>query len=129
MTKWLMMSSALIMGGVGALCSLMPQEVLHWTGASASVQETLLVQVLGALYFGFAMINWMGKSNLIGGIFGRPVAFGNFAHFGVAALAITKVALIYPGNIVIWLTATTYALFAFLFGFIIFRHPSLRQCA
>tara|TARA_R110000850_G_scaffold18873_9_gene57913 strand:+ start:969 stop:1307 length:339 start_codon:yes stop_codon:yes gene_type:complete len=39
-----------------------------------------LLQILGALYFGFGMLNWMNKGRPIGGIYNRPVAIANLSH-------------------------------------------------
>ena len=50
----------------------------------------MLVQLAGALYVGFAMVNWMAKGNLLGGIYNRAVAMGNFADFGIGAIVLVK---------------------------------------
>ena len=47
-------------------------------------------QACGVLYLGFAILNWMAKDDLIGGIYSRPVAMGNFLHFFTIAMALVK---------------------------------------
>lgn len=128
MTKWLMTASAAVMAGAGVVLILMPQEILQWQGESASFREILLVQLAGTLYFAFAMINWMGKSNLIGGVFGRSVAFGNLTHFAVGALTLLKATNAHPDVAALWVITAVYTLFAILFAFVIFRNPGLQQC-
>src|SRR5688500_19534319 len=93
-TKLLMIVSAIILGLTGLILSFFPQEVSTYFGFNQS--PPILLQVLGALYFGFAMINWTGKAHLIGGIYSRPVAIGNFTHFIIGALALIE--LTYNGT-------------------------------
>ena len=60
-TRLLMISSAAVMLLLGALLTFAPREVLVWTGSQASSLLILAVQALGALYLGFAALNWMAK--------------------------------------------------------------------
>ncbi|GGK87891.1 hypothetical protein GCM10011405_39560 [Rufibacter glacialis] len=116
-----MLASAIFMALLGGISSFMPQEVLLYLGSEATGLGPLLVQLLGALYLGFAILNWMAKGILIGGIYARPVALGNLMHFLVGALALLKAAQ--AGGQVLWPLAVVYGLFALLFGMISFRHP------
>ena len=72
------------MGVTGIILSFIPQEVSHFLSLTESTP--IVFQILGALYFGFAMLNWTAKANLIGGIYSRPVAIGNFTHFLIGGL-------------------------------------------
>lgn len=122
-TKTLMSVSAVIMGAAGIAMSFAPDEILSGVGVTAIVPvERLLVQLAGAMYFGFAMINWTAKANLIGGIYSRPVAIGNFAHFVVGALALSKGYFNAKENTVLMGTIA-YVVFAILFGMVLFTHP------
>ena len=90
-----MTASALVMGALGLAATFLPQEIAAYLGASTTLP--LLIQILGALYLGFAMLNWMARTSLIGGIYSRPVASGNLVHFVVGALALAKAhSPIYP---------------------------------
>ncbi|KAA6430275.1 hypothetical protein ACD591_19205 [Rufibacter glacialis] len=120
-TRLVMLASAIFMALLGGISSFMPQEVLLYLGSEATGLGPLLVQLLGALYLGFAILNWMAKGILIGGIYARPVALGNLMHFLVGALALLKAAQ--AGGQVLWPLAVVYGLFALLFGMISFRHP------
>lgn len=82
-TKLLMISSALLMATGGVLLQFIPHEILNYFGADSSGINPLFIQMTGALYLGFAMMNWMAKTVMIGGIYARPLAIGNFAHFTV----------------------------------------------
>ena len=82
-TKLLMSASAVVLGAIGIILTFMPEEVSR---VLMLVGSPILFQLLGTLYFAFAMLNWTAKGNLIGGSYSRPVALGNFAHFMVALL-------------------------------------------
>lgn len=122
-TKLLMISSALTMGIVGIFLEFIPQEVLNYFGSQPTGISTLLMQLTGALYLGFAMMNWMAKTVLIGGIYARPLAMGNFVHFIVGALALLKYGYSASTSVTVWLMAIIYSLLAILFGVVFFRHP------
>jgi len=83
----------------------------------------LFVQLISALYLGFAMINWMAKTVLIGGIYARPLTIGNFEHFTVGVFALLKYAHAGQSLWTVWIIAMIYSLFAILFGIILFTHP------
>ena len=120
-TKVLMIISAIILGVTGIALSFLPQEVSHFLNFSESTP--IVFQVLGAVYFGFAMLNWTAKANLIGGIYSRPVAIGNFTHFVIGALALIKLLLHNTNYISLWLCTITYLIFSVLFGYILFTNP------
>ncbi len=123
-TKLLMSVSAVTLGAAGIMFSFLPEEIASYM--SMNEASAILLQVLGALYFGFAMINWTAKANLIGGIYSRPVALGNLAHFMIAALALAKYAFNSTGHSYFWVAAFAYAVFAILFGYVFFTTPALQ---
>lgn len=123
-TKLVMTLSAAILGLAGIALTFLPAEILTGLAISPSKPQEYLLQIIGALYFAFAMLNWMTKSSLIGGIYNRPVAVANFTHFVIVALAMVKGVISNPG-LPVGILATTliYSIFAVLFGIILFRHP------
>ena len=90
-TKLLMGVSAGFLGLLGIALSFIPQEILTFFKLQVTQLSTLFLQIIGALYMGFAMLNWMSKASLIGGIYNRPVAIANVMHFTVVALALVKI--------------------------------------
>lgn len=123
-TKIVMTASAIILGLTGIILTFMPMELLHYINFETSKSAQVLIQILGALYFSFAMLNWMTKTTTIGGIYNRPIAVANFTHFTVAGLALIKGLLSSPGlQNTAWIIAIIYAIFALSFGIILFRHP------
>jgi hypothetical protein len=123
-TKYLMTASAIFLGTAGILLTFIPEEILKSFGLEATKPLQLLVQIIGALYFGFGMLNWMTKSSLIGGIYNRPIAVANFTHFFIAGLALIKGLIsgpVLPTTILV--SGIVYFIFAVLFGITLFRHP------
>ena len=121
-TKFLMTISAIILGATGIILTFIPQEVSRYLNLTESTP--ILLQILGALYFGFAMLNWTAKANLIGGIYSSPVAIGNFTHFLFGGLALIKLVLNDTNRTCIWTCAILYLIFALLFGYVLFNNPS-----
>lgn len=122
-TRLVMAASALVLGALGLSATFLPQEIAAYLGVPAEGALPLLIQVLGALYFAFAMQNWTAKDSLIGGIYNRPIALANLVHFVVGALALAKGAFAHPADTVIIAFAVVYALFAIAFGMIFFTSP------
>jgi uncharacterized membrane protein len=58
-TKLLMILNAIFMAGLGACASFLPQEIASHFGSRANSQAVLLLQIVGALYLGFAILNLM----------------------------------------------------------------------
>jgi hypothetical protein len=119
-TRLLMRASSILMGALGVSAIFAPQEIIVYAGGPPSVVGNLVIEIAGALYFGFAVLNWMAQANLIGGIYSRPVAMGNFAHFFVAALALLKAVLAGERTMPAVVTAAAYTAFAVLFTFVLF---------
>jgi len=127
-TKIVMTTCSIVMGLTGISLSFVPLEIMGCLGLESSKSLLFLLQILGALYFGFAMLNWMTKSSLIGAIYNRPIAIANFSHFLIAGLALTKGVLTNPGlPLVIQIAAGVYIVFAVSFGIILFRHPVVQK--
>ena len=123
-TKSLMTLSAMILALIGISLILLPNEILDYFELSVSETLQLLMQIIGSLYFALAILNWMSKESLIGGIYGRPIAMANLTHFVIAGLALIKGILANPSlSYVIWSIAIIYSIFAIFFGIVAFRHP------
>lgn len=125
-----MTSSAVTLALIGFTLTFLPAEVSEHIGpGTSSKPPALFLQILGALYFGFAMLNWMARQSVIGGIYNKPTAISNFAHFFIGAMALVKGVTNSSLPYVFVLLAIWYSLFAVLFGIVTFRHPSTSQKA
>ena len=117
-----MAASALVLGIAGAAGLFLPQEIIAAIGAPATGIFPALIQLYAALLLGFAMINWMAKGSLIGGIYNRPVLVGNTAHFTIGAITLVK--LVVRDSTPPMIVATTiYVIFAIGFGMLMFGSP------
>lgn len=122
-TKLLLSASAIVLGASGIAASFAPQEILDAAGVAPAAVTAIVVQLLGAAWFAFAMVNWSARGSLIGGIYNRPVAIGNLTHFVIGALALAKVVLAGEHHVVVIVAAAIYALFAIAFALVFFSSP------
>ena len=118
-SRLLMSVTAALLAAGGLACSFAPQELLALVGAPAPPGLVLGVQALGAAWLGFALLDWNARGAPFGGIYGRPVALGNFLHFAVIALALAKAAFAVPTLAMLGTTAIAAAL-VIAFGAVIF---------
>ncbi len=105
---------------VGLVTSFAPEDVLRQHGSTPDNATLLLVQMMGAIYLGFALLNWMARGVLIGGIYARPVAMGNFLHFAMIGVMLAKAAIVHA-VVPLALSAAVYCFFAAWFGIVLFR--------
>ena len=91
-TKLIMSVSAVFLVLISLSLTFAPDNVMHAFGVADSPVVRLVFQLLGALYFAFAMLNWMAKGAHIGGIYNRPIAIANVSHFFIGGMALIKAA-------------------------------------
>ncbi|MEA2488459.1 MAG: hypothetical protein QOH21_251 [Acidobacteriota bacterium] len=122
-SRAIMGASAVVLAVCGLGCTFLPQEFLAVVGVAPNAVMTAVVQILGALLLAFAMVNWMAKDSLIGGIYNRPVAVGNLVHFAVGAITLAKLVLAGGAPRYLLLPAVLYAVFAIAFATLVFGSP------
>ena len=124
-TKLLMISSALFCSIIGILLSFLPHEIAEYLSVEPTIITILFLKILSALYLGFGILNWMAKGTLIGGIYNRPIAIGNFMHFAVGAIVLIKEIpnIQTHSEIIIFLTVF-YLIFALLFAYVFMTNPT-----
>lgn len=125
-TKILMISSAVFLTISGLLLTFVPEEISRILNIGTNQTLILFLQILGSLYLGFGMLNWMTKNNLIGGIYSRPLVIGNLAHFLVSTFALIKIAGKYSENefIIILSLTILYSVFTLSFGYVFMKNPN-----
>jgi hypothetical protein len=124
-TKPLMTISAIFLAIIGILLSFLPKEIANYLDVELNVITILFLKMLSALYLGFAILNWMAKGTLIGGIYNKPIAIGNLMHFGVGAIALVKIASnIQTQSVIIISLTAMYVIFALLFAYIFRTNPT-----
>ena len=122
----LLSSSALFMAALGLIATFAPEKFLG--PGAIGFMTTLVTQIAGALYLGFAILNWMAKDNAIGGIYSRPVSLGNLLHFFAVAMALLRLVAAGDHQSALWIITLIYAVFAVGFGLLVFgKSPGSAQ--
>jgi hypothetical protein len=124
-TRLLMGLSAAFMAAAGLVLSFLPAETLVAAGQDPDPLLVVFLQVTGALYLGFAILNWSARGILIGGIYARPVGMGNFLHFAVVAATLVKAAMTLP-SAPMFVFAGVYTVYAVWFALVVFTSPVRR---
>lgn len=124
-TKMLMTSSSLILAAMGVLALFAPDLLLSTQGAEVTEAASLLVQLMGGMYFAFAMMNWTAKDSAIGGIYARPVSLANFSHFLTGTLLLMKY-LFDEFSPSVLAAAAVYTIYAVCFYWLVFRATGLK---
>ena len=124
-TKILMTATALYLGIIGFGLTFLPQEIASFFNTETNHTFILTLQIFGSLYLGFGMMNWIAKNKLVGGIYNRPLVFGNLLHFLVSAFALIKVVGKYSEKqfIVILTISILYSFFAACFVYLLRKSP------
>ena len=86
--------SAAALAALGLGASFLPQEILGRAAMPADRFSVAVIQLAGALYIAFALLNWSAKGALLGGIYGRPIVLANFSHFAIGAIVLLKIAAV-----------------------------------
>jgi hypothetical protein len=111
------------MGLAGIVGSFLPKELLTAAGAAPTNMPVVVVQLHAAVLFGFAMVNWMARGSLLGGIYNRPLVVGNVAHFVVGALASSKAFVEGERTTFVIVVSAIYVAFAVAFALVLLRSP------
>lgn len=121
-TRVLMMASSTIAGVIGLTLTFAPDEIAGLIGSGPFGHWSIVLQLCGALYCAFALLNWMAKGTTLGGIYGRPIVIGNLTHYMIGGLALLKTVSHSASPAWIGLAAL-YTIFACLYGYVLFAHP------
>jgi len=122
MSRWLLTFSAAVLGALGIAASFAPQELLGLLGAPPATAAVLSVQLLGAAWLALAMLDWMSRGSVIGGIYGRPLVVTNLTCFAISTIVVAKLLMQAPdATLAVLLCA--FALPALGFGWCLFNPP------
>ena len=127
-TKLLMTACSLLLGATGIFALFLPDVLLSAQGVEPTEALSVLVQLMGALYFGFAIMNWTAKDSAIGGVYARPVSLANFSHFLTGALLLAK-NLFDEFSPLMLIVTVVYVVFAACFYWLVFRATGLKSTA
>ena len=127
-SKYVMITSAITLGIIGIGLTFLPEEIAEYLTINSSPLSIIILQILGSLYLGFAMLNWMARTMLIGGIYGKPLVIGNMIHFLVSSFALIKASFKMGdhANVLIVFTII-YVIFTLCFSYLSRTNPNLKQ--
>ena len=112
--------SAVFLAGAGIFTLFAPDRVLAMHDTPPDNATMLLIQMMGALYLGFAILNWTARGVIIGGIYARPLALGNFLHFALVTVMLAREAIDHLA-LPLAVSAGVFGLFAIGFALVLFR--------
>jgi len=124
-----MIASTVYLGICGLGLTFLPEEIAGHLDIGKNQSAILFLQILGSLYLGFAMLNWMTKNNVIGGIYSKPLVVGNLMHFLISSLALIKIVGKYDGSqfSIILLLTIIYCIFTLCFAYLFMTGPGKRS--
>ena len=111
----------LLLGGIALLFA--PDVLLTALIAGFPRQAAWLGQLLGAAWLGVAALNWLQRSMVLGGIYGRPIVLTNLVLYFVSALSLLRALLGGEAPGAVWTMAVPAAVLAVAYGALLFRGP------
>ncbi len=117
----------LLLGGLALLFAsdlLLPRLIPAFPTAGAWVG-----QLVAAAWLAAAALNWLSRSALLGGIYGRPVVLTNAALYFITALVLLKAVTQPDASPALWLVAVPAVLLAAVYGWLLLRGPVERDIA
>jgi hypothetical protein len=117
--------SAVFTGAIALSLTFFPQEIIAKLEIEETPIITVLFQILGALYFGFTLLNYMAKGSIIGGIYNKPIVIANFIHYVMTTLVLFKAFssfTVQKNNLLV--LAIIYAVLTLGFGYVFFNNPN-----
>lgn len=123
--KYILTISALIYLLFGLGISFFPEETGRIFGtASQYGVDLLLMKVIGSLFFGFGVINFMSRNTTVGGIYGRPITLGNAMVSMIIASQFLKFNVYQDGvGAHFWIVAIIFTMLSLSFIYLFFRTP------
>lgn len=123
--KRFMEGVAIVLGVAAIALIFVPQLVLALLTIEPTSTAMPLAQLYGAALFGFAQTFWVARGMLLGGIYGRAVVAGGFAHALIGAFVLLHALRTASGNPVVWAACAVYVVLAIAFGTLMFgRGPA-----
>jgi len=118
-----MIASALLLIAHGIVLLFAPEFVFKLFSVAQSAEASMLAQFFAAALIGLGLMNWTARGMILGGIYGRALLFGNFAHSFIGFFVGVRARLGGVGNEYFWIEVALYLAFACVFGVMLFRGP------
>jgi len=117
--------AAFVLGAAALSLIFAPELALARLAIAPTPAASALAQLYGAALFGLATTAWFARTMLLGGIYGKAIVTGGFAHALVGAFALFHTLRATAGDVLVWGAFAVYALLALAFGTLMFgRGPA-----
>ena len=116
-------ASAGVLAAGGVLLLFAPDEVMPalLPGASSAAQS--LGQCLAAAWLAMAVLNWLQRNVVLGGIYGRPIVLANLTLYFVTAASLARPLLAGGMPQSLWVVFAPAAALALVYAALLFRGP------
>lgn len=111
---------ALVLGAAALVLIFAPELVITRFAAEPTPGALLVGQLYGGALFGSAMTTWLARTMLLGGIYGRSIVVGGFAHGLVGAFALAHQLRSPIASGFLWAAFVAYAALALWFAWLMF---------
>jgi hypothetical protein len=115
----------LLAGGLALLFAA--DDILPRLIPAFPVAGAWLGQLLAAAWLALAGLNWLGRSSLLGGIYGRPLVLTNAVLYFVSAIVLLKIVVRHNPSAAVALLAVPFVFFAAVYSWLLFRGPLERD--
>jgi predicted neutral ceramidase superfamily lipid hydrolase len=116
-------SSAALLAAAGFSMLFAADAILPRLVPGFPPSATWIGQLLAGAWLGIAALNWLHKSAVLGGIYGRPIVMANLALYFISALVLLKAASRAESPATLYLLAAPAVILAIVYGALLLRGP------
>lgn len=114
-------AAVLAAGGIALLFSA--DTILPALAPGFPGHASWLGQIVGAGWLAVAALNWLSRSTLIGGIYGRPVVLTNLILYFIGSMVLLRALRDPASSPALWWVTAPYLMMALVYGVALFKGP------
>lgn len=115
--------SAVLLALTGAALLFAPVEILGRLAMNVPADAAWLAQLLAAAWLALAVMNWLTRFTMVGGIYGRAVVSANATVYFVSAMVLLSAGRRLGFSTAIAALAVAAVAMAAVYAFLLFRGP------
>lgn len=116
-------TSAALLAAGGIALLFMSDEILPALAPGFPDHASWLGQLVGAAWLAVAALNWLNKSTLIGGIYGRPLVLANLILYFISSMVLLRALREPATSPALWWVAAPHVVMAVVYGVVLFKGP------
>lgn len=116
-TKVIITVSAFFLGIIGLFFLFAPDETINLL--NIKIDQSYVIQLMGSSFIALGIIDWMAKSIVLGGIYGRAIIVGNLSNYLTGSFVLIDNA----SEVISLIVLSVYIIFTLLFGILLFSDP------